>query len=92
MVITKQDLKKKLEELDRKIVVLEWDKMRDQINPSKLAYLENLKGQRDFVLKEIKTAPEAEEEKKTEKAAETLDKAEKILEEVKEEIAKEVKE
>ncbi len=35
--------KKQVEELEKKIKVLEWDKARNQINPSKLSQLEILK-------------------------------------------------
>jgi hypothetical protein len=73
---TKQELKKLLEDLNRKIAVLEWDKMRDQINPSKLAYLEELRKQRDKTAKDFITAVDEEDVKKetpTEAPAKTAD-------------------
>ena len=93
---TKQELKIQLEELDKKIVVLEWDKMRDQINPSKLAQLEELKKQRDKVIQDMENAPnEAPKEEKTTDAVEVpsgKDEAQEPAEEVAETPAEETTE
>ncbi len=84
---TKQELKTQLEELDKKIVVLEWDKMRDQINPSKLAQLEDLKKQRDQTIQDMENAPDkAPEEEKAADAVEIPSGDEEAAEDASEEV------
>jgi len=70
---TKDELKQQIEDLNKKISVLDWDKARDQINPSKLATLDNLKKERSELKEQMAEAPEKEEKKEEPVAEETTE-------------------
>jgi len=76
--MTPEEKKAKIEELESKIKILQWDKDKNQLNPGKVSYLENLKKEVDALKNGVE---EKAEEKPEEPAEEKVDEVESFINE-----------
>lgn len=63
MVNTQTELNEKINELKKKIMILEWDKEKNQLNPGKASYLNKIKEEVIELQNEIK-AQQSKNDKK----------------------------
>ena len=53
-MVEDKEIKEKINDMKKKVMILEWDKGKNQLNPGKQVYLDNLKKEVEKLEEELK--------------------------------------